>query len=121
MAIHSLKPAPKDWVSSLPIRVGQWIERLTRTVITTGRVDVTLDPESVSANTTEEQTFTVEGAREGDGVIVTKPTHTAGLGIANARVSATDTVAITYMNATGSAIDPPEETYRVWLIRWDEG
>lgn len=75
------------------------------------KYEVVFNPTSVSANTTSEQTVTVNGVGTGDFVYVSKPTHTAGLGIVNVRVSAADTVAITFMNSTGSPIDPPSETY----------
>lgn len=121
MAIRRLQPAPRDWLNGLPGKVALWMERLTLNVLITGRVDVTIDPSTVNANTTSEQTFTVTGARDGDDVSVVKPSHTTGLGIVNARVSATDTVAITFMNPTGSNIDPPSEEYRFYLYRWREG
>lgn len=75
------------------------------------------DPASVAANTTAEQTRAVPGLVVGDRVFVNKPTATAGLGIVNARVSATDTLAVTFVNATAGAIDPPSETYLIVAIR----
>lgn len=120
MAVRRLYGAPKEWIRGLPGPVARWFERIALYVPIQGRVDVTLDPASVSANTTDEQTFTVDGARTGDMVHVTKPSHTAGLGIVNARVTATDTVAIQFMNTTGSPIDPPSETYRIYLFRWSQ-
>jgi hypothetical protein len=72
---------------------------------------VTFNPASVAANTTSEQTVTVTGVSTGDIVHVIKPSHDTGLGIVNCRVSAIDTVAITFMNTTGSAIDPSSEDY----------
>lgn len=75
---------------------------------------------SVSANTTSEQTFTVTGLATTDVIIsVNKPTHQAGLGIVNARVSAVDTIAITYMNTTGGGITPTSETYEIVVVRKD--
>lgn len=118
MTIRRLQPAPRDWVRALPGHVGRWIERVTRFMLVTGRVDVTLDPASVPASTTSEQAFTVTGAQAGDAVIVTKPTHTAGIGIVGARVSDTDEVSITFINPTGSGVNPPSEEYRIWLLRW---
>lgn len=76
-----------------------------------------LDPASVAANTTAEQTFTVTGLTTADKVFVNKPTNTAGLGIVNARVSAADTLAITFGNFTGLAIDAASETYTITAIR----
>ena len=75
------------------------------------KYEVAVDVSSVAANTTSEQTVTVNGVATNDFVTVSKPTHSTGLGIVNIRVSAINTVAITFMNCTGSAIDPASETY----------
>lgn len=72
---------------------------------------------SVAANTSAEQTFTVTGLAVGDAVFVSKPSLSAGLIVGNARVSATDTLAITFGNLTGSPIDPAAETYTIFAIR----
>lgn len=78
---------------------------------------VTLDVSSVSANTTSEQTVTVNGLTTQDIVYINKPSHTTGLGIVNCRVSAANTLAVTFMNTTGSPIDPGSEDYFVVAIR----
>lgn len=79
---------------------------------------VTLSPASVSGNTTAEQTFTVQGLLTTDYVNVTKPTSQAGLGIVNSRVSAANTLAITFANATASPITPTaSEVYTVAVDR----
>lgn len=70
-------------------------------------------PASVAANTTAEQTFTVTGLISGTPVWINKPSFTNGIGITGVRVSATNTLAITYANATANAIVPPTETYLV--------
>lgn len=72
---------------------------------------------SVAANTSAEQTFTVPGLKVGDFVSVNKPSLSAGLVIGNARVSAADTLAITFGNLTGSPIDPAAETYLIKVFR----
>ncbi len=77
----------------------------------------TLTPTSVAANTTEEDTFTVTGLTTTDIVYVNKPTHQAGLGVVNCRVSGADTLKITYMNTTGGSLTPSEETYKIIAIR----
>lgn len=88
------------------------------TAITQIRVySQSLDVASVAANTTAEQTFTVTGLATGDKVFVNKPSASAGLGIVNARVSATNTLALTFVNATGTPIDPAAETYTIVAIR----
>jgi hypothetical protein len=83
-------------------------------------ISVTLSPAAVSANTTAEQTFTVNGLLPGDMVLVTKPTSQAGLGLVNYRVSAANTLAITFSNNTGGSITPTaSEVYLVLVSRPD--
>lgn len=73
----------------------------------------TLTPVSVAAATTAEQTFTVTGLISGTPVWVNKPSVQAGLAIAGVRVSATNTLAINYLNTTASAIVPATEVYTI--------
>lgn len=83
-------------------------------------LSVTLSPALVSANTTAEQTFTVNGLLAGDMAVVTKPTAQAGLGIVGSRVSAANTLAITFSNNTGASITPTaSEVYLVLVSRPD--
>lgn len=84
-----------------------------------GVLTATINPASVAAATSAEQTFTIPGLKVGDAVHVNKPTATAGVGIVNARVSAADTLAITFMNATAGAVDPASETYTIVYLRTD--
>lgn len=77
-----------------------------------------ISPASVAANTTAEQTFTVTGLpfinSSPATVVVNKPSHQYGLGIAGARISAADTLAITFENTTSAAITPTaSEKYMV--------
>jgi hypothetical protein len=83
------------------------------------RYTPTLSPAAVGANTTAEQTFTVAGVAVGDVVIsVVKPTAQAGLGIVGARISASDTLAITFSNNTGGSITPTaSQVYQVLVWR----
>lgn len=79
---------------------------------------VTLSPASVAANTSAEQTFTVNGLVAGDVLVVQKPTAQAGLGIVGWRVSAQSTLAITFGNFTASPIVPTAaEVYLVNVNR----
>lgn len=78
----------------------------------------TLNPTSVAANTTAEQTFTVTGIGVNDIILsVTKPSITAGIGIGNSRVSAANQIAITFINPTAGAIDPAQEDYKITVLR----
>lgn len=77
-----------------------------------------LTPAAVAANTTAEQTFAVTGLAVGDVVFVNKPTAQAGLGIVGARVSAANTLAITFSNNTAGSITPTAaETYQIGGFR----
>jgi len=77
-----------------------------------------LSPTSVAANTAVEQTFAVPGVAVGDVVFVNKPAQQTGLGVAGCRVSAANTLAITFVNATASPIVPTAgETYQIGGIR----
>lgn len=77
-----------------------------------------MDPGSIAGNTAAELTFTLPGLLISDVVMsVVKPTLTAGLDIGNTRVSANNTVAITFQNSTSSPINPPNETYTFVIFR----
>ncbi len=84
-------------------------------------VRVTLSPALVAINTTAQQTFTVPGVQVGDVIVnVEKPTHQAGLGVVGARVTAANTVGITFSNNTGSTITPTaSEAYDFVIARPD--
>ncbi len=80
---------------------------------------IVMDPASVATITTAEQTFTVPGLKVGDWVYLSKPTNTAGVGIVNCRVSAADTLAITFVNPTAGSVNPASETYMGLMVRFD--
>lgn len=82
-------------------------------------VDVTFNPASVATITTAEQTTTVIGLKTGDMVYWQKPTNTAGVGVVNMRVSAADTLAVTFVNPTAGGVDAASETWRLLVIRPD--
>jgi hypothetical protein len=94
---------------------------ITGNIRALGVADVALSPAQVAANTTAEQAFTVPGILASDVVhSVSKPTAQAGLGIVGWRVSAANTVAITFSNNTGAGITPTAgETYRIAWMRPD--
>lgn len=81
---------------------------------------ITLSPAQVAANTTAEQTFAVNGVQTNDLVLVNKPSAQAGLGIVGSRVSAANTIGITFVNATAAPITPTaSEGYLIFVIRAD--
>ena len=82
---------------------------------------VALNPVSVAANTTAEQTFTIAGLRGSGDVLVQLSTlaPTAGLGIVGFRVSSANTIGVTFVNATAAAIDAPLANYIALVARLD--
>jgi hypothetical protein len=108
-------------IQTAPASTGPWTPSPTQRY--TGETDpestyrATLTPASVAANTSAEQTFSVPGLVVGDVVGVNPPSLQAGLAIAHARVSATDTLAIAWINATAGPLTPPSGTYLVAAVR----
>lgn len=86
-----------------------------------GACQVTIDAASVAANTSVQQTFTVLGLKVGDFISIQKPSTSAGLTVTNPRVSADNTLALTFGNHTGIAIDPAAEIYRFMWFRPEVG
>ncbi len=72
---------------------------------------------ALAANTSEERTYTVPGLQLGDVVTVNKPTFQAAIAIANARVSAANTLAITFGNFGAGTPTLTAETYLVQVDR----
>jgi hypothetical protein len=85
----------------------------------------TLTPASVGANTTAEQSFTINGLQVSDFVDVyywgpnttTPGPQTTGIGIANNRVSAANTLQIGFMNNTGGSLTPAAGVYYLNISR----
>lgn len=67
--------------------------------------------------TTAVTSVTVPGVQLGDFVHVNKPSHTTGIGIANVRVSAADTIEITTVNPTAGGVNPAAETFTILVIK----
>lgn len=82
-------------------------------------VTVAVDLGSVAANTSEEETATVPGVKVGDFVVCMDSALSAGQVIANARVSAADTVMIQVINTTAGAIDAASRSMKFLVIRQD--
>lgn len=95
----------------------QWFERLTDKVPVFQQFSQTITPTAVSANSVSTQTFTVTGLRTSDVVILNHAAFVYGISITAARVSANDTLEITYQNITGGSITPASMTYYIMAIR----
>ena len=75
---------------------------------------VTLDPTSVPASSVQKETFTVTGIRLASPLIVNMPTDETGLVLLGSRVTAKDTIELTFWNYTGDAIDVASSTFFVY-------
>lgn len=83
-------------------------------------LSVPLTPSIVNTITAAEQTFTVNGLQVGDVVVaINKPTAQAGVAVVHGRVSAANTLALTYVNPTAGNITPTAETYLITIFRPD--
>jgi len=92
----------------------------TGNIVKASIISVTLSPAAVAANTTAEQTFTVNGLQVGDWVGVIKPTTQAGIAVTGARVSAANTLAIAFGNFTAGSLTPTaSQVYSVMVARPD--
>ena len=80
-------------------------------------VRLSIDIANTPTITTADTTVTVPGVLPGDLVFVNKPSTNTGLGIANARVSAANTIVITTINPTAGAINPAAEIYDLIIMR----
>ena len=74
---------------------------------------VSLDVPAIAANTASAETFAVPGLKTEHFVLVKKQTSNAGLILADSRVSATDTLELTFWNTTGSEINPAAQDFYV--------
>ncbi len=77
------------------------------------QIRAALNATTVPANSTIEQTTTVNGLVISSATFVNKPSVTAGLGVVGVRVSAANTLAVTYQNYTSTAVSVPAETYLI--------
>lgn len=77
------------------------------------KYSVVINPASVAADTSVEQTVPVAGLVAATDIVLAlvKPSVTAGLDVGNPRVSADGTLAYTLQNSTAGAVDAPSETY----------
>lgn len=90
---------------------------LATTITLVARVSQSLTPVSVGAATCAEQNFTVPGLVVGDSVDITPPSITAGVAPVCARVSAANTLTVTFCNATAGALVPAAGVYRIRVMR----
>jgi len=82
-----------------------------------GVVSATLTPVSTAAGTSAEQTLTVQGLTTDMFVSVNPPAATDYLGIAGVRVSAANTLAVTFTNQSSAGLTSASGIYKVYWFR----
>jgi hypothetical protein len=83
-------------------------------------LNATLSPTSVTGGVTGEQIFTVSGLKVGDFVDVNVPQSQAYISIGNTRVSANNSLAIEFYNASTATITPTAASvYTVFVARYE--
>ena len=82
-----------------------------------------LTPTAVAVSTSTEQLFTISGLLPGDevGAVGFSSTQTAGIGIANTRVSAANTLAIQFSNNSAATATPAAGQYVIEINRPEVG
>ncbi len=111
------KPPERPLTKDTWIDWWRWFGRVWANFPKVQTFTATLNPASVAANTVARQTFTVAGLTTTDVITVNPPSLTTGLNLIGFRVSAADTVELTFWNSTGSPIDPASEAYLIVAIR----
>lgn len=94
-----------------------WFRRLVHFFPRVRTYTVTWSPAATAANNAVEQTTAVSGLSTQDIVFVSPPGHTAGIGLAGARASAADTLAVVFSNPTSGSKTAPSGSYLVCAIR----
>ena len=80
--------------------------------------EATVTPGAISANTSSDVTVTLQGAKATDIILsVNKPTLTAGIDVGNARMTADNTMKMTFQNSTSATVTPATEIYTISLAR----
>lgn len=77
----------------------------------------TITPASVAAATVAEQTFTVTGLTTADKVFVNHAATGNATGLAGVRVSAANTLAVSFVNPTAGALTPAAGTWTIVAMR----
>ncbi len=82
-----------------------------------GQINLSLTPVSTAATTSAEQTFTVPGLTTDMWVGVNLPSATAYLGIGGVRVSAANTLAVTFTNQSSAGLTSASGTHKVFWFK----
>lgn len=104
--VHKDTPELFQWLSYLQM----WFPKIHT-------YEESINLASINATTYSTQTFTVAGLDTDDIILVNPPALTSGLYLLSSRVSATDTLSMTFYNSTGAPIDEAAATYKIMTCR----
>lgn len=109
----------KDEIDSLKVKqsitVGTGV--LSAPISGMARIVATLTPASVAANTAVDQAFAIPGFEVGDFVGLTPPLLVPGVTAVAARVTAPNSITVTFVNVTAGALVPAVGDYKLLLVR----
>jgi len=111
-----LTPPPEDLKNTNP-DLFKWLAQAQLKIPKTHTYSTSIDLASINATSYSTQTFTVEGLDINDTITVNPPALTSGLYLVSYRVSAADTLSLTFYNSTGGAIDEGAGTYMIMACR----
>ena len=77
----------------------------------------TITPAAVASAVAAEQTFTVTGLTTADTVVVNPVATGNATAVASARVSAANTLAVTFINPTAGALTPAAGSWKILAFR----
>lgn len=81
-------------------------------ILYTKQFALVLTPAAVGANTTAEQSFTIPGLQVGDYLnCQCAGAQTAGISVANVRVTGPNTATLAFNNSTAGSLSPASTTY----------
>jgi hypothetical protein len=80
-------------------------------------ISQTVTPASVGAAVCAEQTFALVGVKPGDHVYMNPAATGNATGVCSCRVTAADTIGITFANPTAGALTPGAGTYTFGILR----
>lgn len=98
-------------------RLNKWLQNLQLQVPKVSTYSESIDVANITAGTYSTQTFTVTGLDVNDTITVNPPSLTSGLYLISYRVSAADTLSLTFHNSTGGDINEGAGTYTVMACR----
>lgn len=93
---------------------------LTSNITQMGIVTITYDPANIATITADEDTVTVQGLKVGDYVALIRTAHVDGAGICDCRVSADNTLSVTWVNPTAGGVNQDPQTFLLFWARPDQ-